>query len=72
MTEMNRKQLIEELEKALERMEKRGSKGNIHYKRLKAKKEAVEEGKEYKIVDRTKELIGEVGALIPNANKFFN
>lgn len=68
---MKRKELIKELEKALKRMEKRGRKGTFYYERLKAKKEAVEEGKNYKIVNKSEELIKEVGGLIPNANKFF-
>ena len=70
----NKEHLIEELEKALQRMKDKGRKGTYYYNRLKSKKKAVENGREYKIKDGKLELaklIGQVGAKIPNANKGF-
>ena len=68
-------EIVNEMEKALKRMEEKGRKDSFYYERLKAKKEAIEQGKEYKVVKNGKlalaMMIGAIGAEIPKINKGF-
>jgi hypothetical protein len=67
-TDASRYEILQDIDKALERMERKGYRDTVHYERLKAKRDAIASGKPYFKYDVAPFLIAYVGSCIPKCN----
>ena len=67
-TDTSRYEVLQDIDKALERMERKGHKDTVHYERLKAKRDAIASGEPYFKYDVAPFLIAYVDSCIPECN----
>ncbi len=69
---IKRQKRIEDVNKALSRMEKKGFANSLHYHILKNKRDAIADGAKYTVKNIAGDLIYAIGSLIPECNMGFD